>query len=84
METIALRAFLECTLLEKVEIAMPSNITTIGERAFFNCYSLKSITIPDKVTSIETNTFYNCDGLIEVTIPEGVTVIKKYAFALCI
>ncbi len=83
METIALRAFFECTLLEKVEIAMPSNITTIGESAFSNCYSLKSITIPDKVTSIETNTFYNCDGLIEVTIPEGVTVIKKYAFDNC-
>ena len=57
METIALRAFLECTLLEKVEIAMPSNITTIGESAFYNCSSLQSITIPAGIKTIETNTF---------------------------
>ena len=83
MDTIAFRAFYNCTLLEKVEIAMPSNITTIGESAFQHCSSLQSITIPAGIKTIETYAFSDCGGLIEVTISEGVTTIGKAAFNNC-
>ena len=38
----------------------------IGNYAFYNCYSLASITIPSGVTSIGTNAFYNDYGLGEI------------------
>ena len=42
------------------EIIVPENVTSIGEQAFYNCYSFKEIIIPKNVTEIERETFYNC------------------------
>ena len=47
--------------IQKVEIG--EGVTTIGSNAFYNCYSLASITIPEGVTSIGSNAFYNCYGI---------------------
>ena len=55
----------------------------IGNYAFFNCYSLSSITIPDGVTSIGSNAFYNSYSLSSITIPDGVTSIRSSAFSYC-
>ena len=35
------------------------NITTIGDRAFSNCESIKSLTIPSNIEKIESNAFIN-------------------------
>ena len=43
------------TVLKKV--ILPEGITNIGEAAFYNCHSLKSITIPGNVTTIADGTF---------------------------
>lgn len=53
----------------------------IGNDAFCNCYSLKSITIPNSVIGIGDETFYNCSSLITITIPNGVTSIGNSAFS---
>ena len=53
----------------------------IGNYAFYNCYSLASITIPSGVTSIGNSAFYNCYSLASITIPSGVTSIGTYAFS---
>ena len=44
---------------EITELVIPDGVTSIAEKAFFNCKSLKSITIPDSVTSIGWNAFAN-------------------------
>ena len=67
--------------IQKVEIG--SNVINIGSSAFYNCYSLSSITIPSGVTSIESNAFYSCYSLSSITIPSGVTRIRNYAFYNC-
>ena len=36
------------------------DVTSIGERAFWDCSSLTSITIPNSVTSIGNFAFYGC------------------------
>jgi hypothetical protein len=58
-------------------------VTSIGNYAFYGCYSLTSITIPSLVTSIGANAFYTCYSLTSITIPSGVTSIGNYAFYGC-
>ena len=40
--------------------------TQIAAKAFYNCVSIRSLTIPSSITSIGENSFYNCHGLIEI------------------
>ena len=44
------------------------SVTSIGEWAFAECYSLTSISIPDSVTSIGGGVFYDCENLTDVKI----------------
>ena len=64
-------------------IKFDGDVTTIGEGAFYDCYSLKSVAIPDSVTSIGCGAFENCGSLTSVTIGNGVTEIGNYAFSDC-
>ena len=59
------------------------SVTSIGKRAFQNCYGLTSVTIPNSVTSIGYATFCNCLSLTSVTIPNSVTSIGDEAFEKC-
>ena len=74
------RAFYDCIGLETVEFAENSALDTIGEWAFRNCVSLKSIAIPSKVTKLNGYTFYNCKSLVKVTLPEKLTHIGYYFY----
>ena len=58
-------------------------VTSIGNKAFYECKGLTSVTIPDSVTSIGNNAFQYCRGLKTITIPENVTSIGKFAFQGC-
>ena len=58
-------------------------VTSIGNRAFYGCGGLTSITIPVGVTNIGDDTFTGCNGLTSVTIPDGVTSIGNAAFSDC-
>ena len=58
-------------------------VTSIGDSAFSECISLKTITIPDNVKTIKGWTFYGCSNLESITIPDSVTSIGKCAFFIC-
>ena len=57
------------------------SVTSIGDDAFYYCFSLTSITIPNSVTSIGGRALFYCSSLTSVTIPNSVTSIGGYAFA---
>ena len=59
------------------------NVTAIGEGAFANCTTLRTINIPSSVTTIGRSAFRNCSNLKSIDIPNSVTSIESYTFAKC-
>ena len=64
-------------------IKFKGDVTTIGEKAFYKCKSLTSVTIPNSVTTIGDHAFWNCSSLTSITIPNSVTTIGVSAFECC-
>lgn len=69
-------------------VAIPEEIdgyrvTSIGNKAFYQCHFIKEVTIPESVTGIGCQTFSDCTHLASVSIPDSVTIINSYAFAHC-
>ena len=59
------------------------SVTAIGEYAFYECSSLKSVTISDSVTEIGMAAFYECTSLTSVTIGSSLTTIGNGVFCGC-
>ncbi len=59
------------------------SVTSIGDRAFYGCSGLTSVTIGNSVTSIGTDAFQYCSKLSSVTIGNSVTSIGAKAFYRC-
>ena len=64
-------------------LIIPDGVVSIGDRAFYGCNNLTSVTIPDSVTSIGDRAFCGCNNLTSVTIPDSVTSIGSSAFWDC-
>ena len=50
-------------------IRIPEGVTTIGEYAFWECRSLKSIDLPDSITAIGEEAFGFCSSLQGIDLP---------------
>ena len=59
------------------------SVTSIGDEAFRECFSLTSVTIGNSVTSIGERAFWYCESLTSVTIPNSVTSIGYCSFCGC-
>ena len=64
-------------------IEFASDVTEIGESAFFGNETLSSITIPSGVASIGNDAFQGCKSLKSVTISYGLVSIGNDAFLYC-
>lgn len=58
-------------------------VVKIASYAFYQCESIRSLTIPASVTSIGMRAFGDCRKLKSVNIPDGITSIGPYTFAYC-
>ena len=70
-----------CNMLQRVEIG--DRVTSIGDYAFYDCYSLSAVIIPNSVTNIESGMFSGCYSLPFVTIPDSVTRVSNNIFYGC-
>ena len=62
---------------------IPNSVTSLGDRCFYDCSSLTSITIPNSVTSLGEGCFAYCSSLPSITIPNSVTSLGGYCFSGC-
>lgn len=60
-----------------------SNITGIGNYAFYGCTSLQLDSLPDGVTFINPRAFYSCNKISLTKLPESITYVGSYAFYGC-
>lgn len=68
-------------------VQIPDTVTEIGSNAFYNCTSLKSVTIQDNkpscVKKIGRQAFMFCSELTDIPILDSVTEIDSEAFHHC-
>jgi hypothetical protein len=69
------------SMVKKVNIG--NKVTSIGQYAFQNFYSLEELTISNSVTSIGNTSLQNCHSIKSVAIPSGVTSMGNYVFSSC-
>lgn len=56
------------------------SVTAIGNKAFYGCTGMTSISMPNTIKSIGETVFYCCEQLTSVTIPNSVVTIGYRAF----
>lgn len=64
-------------------VRIPSNVHTIGRRAFYKCTSLVTLCLPSSVKVIETEAFYGCHCLKNIVFSDGLQEIHHRAFWFC-
>lgn len=71
-------------------VVIGEGIETLGNYSFFNCKSLKNITLPSSLKTIKgalaianSGAFASCTALEEITLPEGLQKIGYNAFNGC-
>lgn len=53
-----------CNDKTATNVTIPDGIATIGEKAFFYCYSLELVSIPQSVKEIGKQAFWFCESLL--------------------
>lgn len=64
-------------------ISFDSDVTMVGERAFWFCGNLTSVTLPDSVTTIGDSAFSNCSDIATLRLGSSLTTIESHAFQYC-
>ncbi len=76
-----------CTNLKRIGVEetdkLPDSLTSIEDYTFYNCKSLKSISISDNVTKICSKAFTYCSDLERITFSSKLTYIGSNAFEGC-
>lgn len=64
-------------------ITFDGKVSQLGEKSFYQCTTLATISVPDGVKSIGYQSFYGCKNLKSFEVPEGVTEIQGSTFDGC-
>ena len=69
--------------IEEITAFDLQGITKIRGSGFYNCRSIKSVTIPDNIDTIESHAFFSCVNMEKVTLGNGLTKIFASVFDGC-
>ena len=72
-------AFRYCS---NASIHLPTNLTSIGDYAFYSATSVSFTELPNSLNTLGSNAFYSTKIAI-TSIPNGVTTIPTYCFSVC-
>lgn len=56
-------------------------VVKIGEKAFLDCVSLRSVSLPNTLKEIGAYAFQNCTNLENIVLPDGLETVYAFAFA---
>jgi len=75
-------AFYGCDKLTSISFASPTSITSIGARAFWQCFELTSLVIPSSVTNLGFELLADCQKLTSIRFeePSSLTTIRDLVF----
>ena len=65
------------------KIVFDGVVSKIGTFAFYNCKTLKSISLPSGVVYLGSDAFHECRNLADVTLNDGLKTIYGGAFHFC-
>lgn len=71
-------AFCGCRLIKNITI--PDTVTTIGNKAFYKCYGLTTISMGKNVKTIGDSAFAGCTSLKNINLPDSIINIGAHAF----
>ena len=75
VQTISNHSFYQLETLSEIIFPENTQLTTIGERAFYDCKSLRNIFMPNTVTSVGTYAFYNCSAMDSIILSDALTTL---------
>ena len=65
------------------KLTFTSDVTQIGNKAFYKCSGMTEVIIPSTVTSIGSSAFEGCSNLTSIILPTNLTEISAGAFYRC-
>lgn len=83
VKSIGKGAFASCASLIEVNFAEDGALTELGNFCFYNCDSLKTLSIPEGIETVREATFMNSKSLQRVTLPSTIKTVERAAFAEC-
>lgn len=76
-------AFQHCNSISG-QLVLPNSITELGNRTFYECSSLTSLTLPIFLTEIPDQCFAWCTGLSQITLPPELLILGDGCFQSCV
>jgi len=65
------------------QVIIPEGVKTIGDSAFRDNVTLKSVTLASSISDISYGAFWGCSGIEKLILPKNVSTIGRYAFRDC-
>ncbi len=79
VKTIGDEAFMYCHFLKEIVFEEGSELTSIGDSAFYGT-ALVSVVLPEGLKTIDEGAFHSCDDMKEITLPSTLESIGRNAF----
>ena len=73
---VIIKNTLYCYCGNDTDVIIPENVTSISQRAFSSCYSIKSLTLTDNIDYIDKNAFLFCGDIKKLTIRKNMKYIE--------